>query len=203
MSDRDKWDDRYKVNDLPWETGQPSAELQRVVQAEKIAPCRAIEFGCGSGTNAVWLAQQGFKVVGVDFSPTAIERAKARARDAKVAATFLCADMLAESFDFEVPFDFFFDRGCYHVLHRNGAGARGVEIVAGLTSTTARGLVLAGNAKEKREPGPPTVTEEEFRADWSPHFDILALHEFRFDLNLTDKDFRPLGWSALLRKRTS
>ena len=61
MSEITRWDERYEKGETPWDTGQPSSELQRILAEEAIAPCRALELGCGTGTNAVWLAQQGFE----------------------------------------------------------------------------------------------------------------------------------------------
>src|SRR5262245_48124825 len=95
MSDQAHWDGRYVRDETPWETGHPSTELQRVVGEEQIAPCRAIDMGCGTGANAVWLALRGFDVVGVDFSAIAIQRAQQRAAGARIPVQFLCADILA------------------------------------------------------------------------------------------------------------
>lgn len=53
MADAARWEERYRTGDTPWDTGQPSSELQRVIAEEQISPCRTIELGCGSGTNAV------------------------------------------------------------------------------------------------------------------------------------------------------
>jgi SAM-dependent methyltransferase len=200
MSNLTNWDERYQRDDTPWETGHASTELTRVVAEEHITPGRAIEFGCGSGTNAVWLAQQGFDVIGIDFSPIATQRATARAASAGVRVRFLAADVLRLP-DLGAPFEFFFDRGCYHVLRRDGQANAYVAAVARVTAAGARGLVLAGNAREKMEPGPPVVTEEEFRNDWSRDFEVIWLREIRFDQALMDTPFRPLGWSGLLRRR--
>ncbi|MGE3809457.1 MAG: class I SAM-dependent methyltransferase, partial [Gemmataceae bacterium] len=153
MSSQEKWDERYRENDLPWETGHASTELQRVLAEETIDRGRAIDIGCGTGANAVLLAQQGFEVVGVDFSPTAIERALARAGEANAEAEFVVADLLDPP-DLGEPFTFFFDRGCYHVLRRDGHTADYIKTLARWTVPGARGLVLAGNAREKQEPGP-------------------------------------------------
>jgi methyl halide transferase len=199
MSSIDPWDERYRQGNLPWETREPSTELRRVVAEEKIAPCRAIDLGCGTGAHAVWLAQQGFDVVGVDLSPTAIERARARAASARVQARFIAADMLNLP-DPGPLFPFFFDRGCYHIFQRDGKSAEYVKAVERLTAPAARGLVLAGNAREPQRPGPPVVTEEEFRSDWQGAFEIVWLREFRFDQNMIDTT-RPLGWAGFLRKR--
>jgi 2-polyprenyl-3-methyl-5-hydroxy-6-metoxy-1,4-benzoquinol methylase len=66
MAEQISWNDRYRDDDLPWDTGRPSSELQRVVGQDAVRPCRALELGCGTGTNSVWLAQQGFEVTGID-----------------------------------------------------------------------------------------------------------------------------------------
>jgi SAM-dependent methyltransferase len=199
MSDAAHWESRYQQDNLPWETGHASTELQRVVTEEQIEPCRAIDLGCGSGANAVWLAQRGFEMVGVDFSDTAITRARQRAAEAGVSVQFLCADILAIP-DLGPPFRFFFDRGCYHVLHRAGQGSRYVDVIATRIADGGHGLVLAGNAREKQEPGPPVVTEDELRRDWSRHFEFLWLREFRFDQNQIDTS-RPLAWAVFLQRR--
>src|ERR1700742_1438089 len=94
MTEPIEWNDRYRDGNLPWDTGRPSSELQRVVSQNVIEPCRALEIGCGTGTNGVWLAQQGFDVTGVDVAPLAVERAGQRAEAAGVQARFLVADVL-------------------------------------------------------------------------------------------------------------
>src|SRR5437764_1299806 len=112
MSDTEHWDERYRKDEAPWDTGRPSSELRRVLAEDKIGPGRAVELGCGTGTNAVWLARQGFDVTGVDISPLAIERAEARATAAGVRSLFLVADLRDPPPGLAGPFDFFFDRGC-------------------------------------------------------------------------------------------
>jgi len=117
MSDIKNWNDRYQTGETPWDTGRPSSELQRVVLDRKIRPCRALELGCGTGTNCVWLAQQAFEVTGLDLAPLAIQKAEEQARDAGVSARFLAADVLRPP-ELGEPFAFFFDRGCYHAIRR-------------------------------------------------------------------------------------
>lgn len=197
MSDIARWEDRYRTGDTPWDTGRPSSELRRVLADEKIAPCPAIELGCGTGTNAVWLAQQGFDVTAVDLIPQAIDRARQRAAEAGVRVRFLVADVL-QPLAVDGPFGFFFDRGCYHVVRRIDVRPY-LENVARVTAPGGVGLVLAGNARERLDPGPPVVTEEELRAEWGGRFEIVWLREFRFD-EVAVMSVRPLAWSCLLRK---
>src|SRR5262249_29516723 len=145
-----------------------------------IRPCRALELGCGTGASAVWLAQQGFDITAVDLSPLAIEQARRRADEAGVSGGFLVADVLHPPMELTGPFDFFFDRGCYHVVRREVPAAY-LETLRRLTRPGTLGLVLAGNAREPHEPGPPIVSEEQLQTELGSLFDILQLREFRFD----------------------
>src|SRR5690242_1448655 len=192
------WNDRYREGNLPWDTGRPSSELQAVVSQNAIRPCRALEIGCGTGTNSVWLAQQGFEVTGLDIAPLAIEQAEKLARAAGVQARFLAADVLRLP-DLGGPFEFFFDRGCYHVVRRT-APTEYAPAVARQLAAGARGLILAGNAREPHDPGPPVVTEQEIRDELGLAFRILDLHEFHFD-EAPGVPEKFLGWSCLVEKR--
>src|SRR6188768_3237585 len=121
MTEQIKWNDRYRDGDLPWDTGLASSELQRVLSRNTIRPCRVFELGCGTGTNGVWLAGQGFEVTGIDVAPLAVERAEERAHAAGVTAHFLVADVLHLP-NLGGSFAFFFDRGCYHAVRRDAPG---------------------------------------------------------------------------------
>jgi SAM-dependent methyltransferase len=198
MTDIADWDDRYRDGNVPWDTGRPSAELQQVLSRHSIAPCRALEIGCGTGSNAVWLAQQGFEVTGIDVAPLAVEQAEQRTQAAGVKANFQVADVLQLP-DLQGPFAFFFDRGCYHAVRRGAADEYAVAIAKQLVSG-GRGLILAGNAREPHEPGPPVVTEDQIRNELGVAFRILDLQEFRFD-ETPGVPMQFLGWSCLLEKR--
>jgi dienelactone hydrolase/predicted O-methyltransferase YrrM len=196
-SEAEQWDNRYRDGDLPWDTGLQSTELQRALAESRLAPCRALELGCGTGTNTVWLAQQGFDCTGVDLSPRAVERARQRAQAAGVEVRWVVGDVLTLG-NLGPPFDFFFDRGCYHAVRRIDAAGY-VAALDRWTAPGAQGLVLAGNAKRPCTPGPPVVTEEEPRAELGRVFEIVRLREFWFDSTPGVKETF-LGWSCWLRK---
>jgi methyl halide transferase len=198
MTELIEWNDRYRDGNLPWDTGRPSSELQRVVGQIPIRPCRALELGCGTGTNSVWLAQQGFDATGVDVAPLAVEHAQKRAHAASVNVRFVVADVFHLP-DLDGPFEFFFDRGCYHAVRRE-APNKYAPAVARQLASGARGLILTGNAREPHDPGPPVVTEEQIRDELGAAFEIVDLHEFRFD-EAPGVPVRFLGWSCLLVKR--
>jgi len=191
------WDDQYRRGNLPWDTRRPSAELVRVLD-EGFAPAgRAVELGCGTGTNAIYLAQRGFRVTAIDLSPTAIDQARQRAQTAGVRVDFYALDVTTPP-DAE-PFDFVFDRGCYHCVRReNLVGYQ--KAVDRLTRAGSRLLLLAGNPHEDHaEQGPPRVHEQELRAEFAPWFDIQWMRAFRFED--PDGSPGPLAWSVGMVRR--
>ncbi|MBI2168012.1 MAG: class I SAM-dependent methyltransferase [Actinobacteria bacterium] len=78
------WDRRYEGAELLW-TAEPNRFL--VAEVADLPPGRALDLACGEGRNAVWLAERGWQVVGVDFSPVGLNKAKALARARGVAAS--------------------------------------------------------------------------------------------------------------------
>src|ERR1044072_7675074 len=94
MADKRRdWNESYLTGDTPWDSGIRSRELARVLKEEQILPCRAVELGCGTGTNAIFLAQQGFDVTAIDLSPRGLEQAIRRADEADVEVNFLLGDL--------------------------------------------------------------------------------------------------------------
>jgi SAM-dependent methyltransferase len=197
MAEQIRWEDRYKSGDTPWDTGQPSTELMTTIKEQGIRPCRVIELGCGTGTNAIWLAQQGFDVTAVDFSSLALDQARQKATAAKARVRFQKADVL-NPLEFAERHPFWFDRGCYHVVRKLDV-EKFMETMERITEPGAFGLVLTGNAKEPHEPGPPVVSEEQLRSELGRIFEIVRLREFRFD-QVEAVGVRFLGWSCLVRR---
>jgi cyclopropane fatty-acyl-phospholipid synthase-like methyltransferase len=95
----DKWlyEIFYRIPFIPisWIFGSAheQKEYSQLVENGSIPVGRAIDLGCGEGSNAIYLAQKGFDVTGVDFSPTAIDRANANAQAADVEVTFIEDDL--------------------------------------------------------------------------------------------------------------
>lgn len=91
-------------------------ELAELVDSERIEPGRAIDLGCGVGREAIFLAQRGFAVTGVDISPTAIGMAKKAAADAGVDVDFKVDD-LTELNHVSGTFDLIVDVGAFNDLN--------------------------------------------------------------------------------------
>lgn len=91
-------------------------ELSDLVESGQIKPGRVIDLGCGTGREAIYLATQGFDVIGVDISPTAIGMAEKAATDQGVAVRFIVDDLTAMS-KVEGPFDLIVDYGALNDLN--------------------------------------------------------------------------------------
>ncbi len=103
----------YLLGRSPWDTGISPPELLEFLESHP--PGRAIDLGCGSGTNVVTLAQRGWQVTGIDFSHLAICRARRKARRAGVQVVLLVGDA-SDLSGVSGTFDLALDIGCYHGL---------------------------------------------------------------------------------------
>ena len=83
---RDQWDQRYVGDDLVW-TSIPNQFL--VSEVTDLPAGSAVDLACGEGRNAVWLAEQGWKVTGVDFSPVGLAKAQRLADAHQVQVEFV------------------------------------------------------------------------------------------------------------------
>ncbi|MBL7219308.1 MAG: class I SAM-dependent methyltransferase [Phycisphaerae bacterium] len=192
------WDSRYtRKNAAPWDTKKVAVELKKAVESGTIKPGRAVVLGCGAGTNSIYLASKGFDVTAIDVAPTALEIAKQRAAKAKVKVNWMLADVTAVPK--LKPFDFMYDRGCYHGVRRSFA-KEFVESARKLSRPGTKFLILAGNANEKRRYGPPRVKEADIRKDFTSSFDFTWLRETKFGADGA-KGKGPLMWSILLTRK--
>lgn len=142
------WDARYSESDRVW-SGRPNAALVREVRG--LTPGRALDLGCGEGADVIWLAQQGWRVVGTDISRVALARAAQHAATAGVgeAVEFRHHDLSTS-----------FPEGSYDLvsaffLHSRGDMPR-AAILRGAAAAVAPGgvLLIVGHA-EAGESGPP------------------------------------------------
>ena len=100
MTPEDRFNEHYKEGSAPWDIGKPDFNLIQTVTTTPIAPCKALEIGCGTGDNAIWLSQQNFTLVGVDSAEIAIEKAREKAAKANVTCAFAVLNILKTSLNF-------------------------------------------------------------------------------------------------------
>ncbi len=199
MNDEIKnWNNRYVTNDMPWNSGLPSLQLATILKKHNINPCRALDLGCGTGTNSLFLAKEGFEVTGVDCAAEALIIAQKRSDEEGQQIDFIETDLSQWNPQFE-PFNFIFDRGCFHCVRKTGLEGF-LKMLKNVSQSGTYYLALTGNANDvEQEHGPPQLTKEEIENDLGSLFEIIDLHEFHFE----DADHvqGPLGWSALMRRK--
>ena len=158
-----------------------------------------MEIGCGTGDNAIWLAQQHFQVTGTDAAEAAIDKAKEKAAGAGVECDFKVLDFFKVDID-GAPFGFIFDRGCFHSFSSDDERSLFARRVALHLEDNGLWLTLAGNADEHRKaPGPPQRSAAEIVRAVEPYFMILSLTSSHFGSNHPKP---PRAWRCVMQKRT-
>jgi len=192
------WDRIYREGLPPWETGEPAEELIRVLGKHKelVQVGTAIELGCGTGADAVYLAKAGLDVTAIDISPIALERARARARLENAPVHFVLADV----FDYAETagkFGLVYDAGFYDFVRQRDL-SRSLDVLWRLTEPGSFYLALAGNADEQLEDGPPGVTAREINLELGRLLEVVDLRPCRLESPRRTKGY--LGWSCLMRR---
>ena len=104
---------RYWRRQTPWDTQVTPPEVMEFIA--RTPPGKALDLGCGTGTNAITLARHGWRVTGVDFIPNAILAARAKAARSGFAIDFL-VESVTDLSGLSGPFDYVLDIGCLHAL---------------------------------------------------------------------------------------
>jgi SAM-dependent methyltransferase len=112
---RNFWDKRFADGDTPWDRGAANPQLGIWLLVRALKPCRILVPGCGSGHEVAVLAQEGFDVTALDYSPEAIARTRQRLADENLKATLVEADAL--TWQPEKPFDAIYEQTCLCALY--------------------------------------------------------------------------------------
>lgn len=188
----------YETGYTPWDIGKPDFNLIQTVTATPIKPCKALDIGCGTGDNSLWLCQQNFRVLGIDASEIAIEKARDKALKADIKCTFMAMDFLTSRIK-GAPFGFAFDRGCFHALRSRKKRKRFAENVHAHLGKDGLWLSLIGSADDQRHaPGPPQRTAGDIVESVEHYFKILSLVASYFGANSPNA---PRAWACLMQKR--
>lgn len=114
-----RFTERYLEGITPWDTGiSPPELLEAISGPQALPPGRALDIGCGTGTNSLALAKRGWQVLGVDFAEPAITQANIKAAKehdeislARGSVHFLCADVTKLEAP-SIPYTLVLDLGC-------------------------------------------------------------------------------------------
>jgi len=163
----------YRSGTPRWDSTEPRPEVTEL--ARGCPPGRALDLGCGTGSDVIYLASLGWDAVGVDFAPRAIAIARSRAATAGSAATFTVGDVtrLREA-GVSGGFDLVIDVGCYH-----GIPARRRDAYhAGVAAVTKPGgdVFLAGVSDPPaawRLLGASGISADDLRHRFGADFDLV------------------------------
>jgi SAM-dependent methyltransferase len=111
----DFWQSKFEAGTTPWDRGAASPQLAQWLADGTLAPCRILVPGCGSGHEVAALAARGFDVVGLDYTPAAVERTRARLAAGAGRAQVVQADALA--WKSPQPFDAVYEQTCLCAIH--------------------------------------------------------------------------------------
>lgn len=194
------WNESYVAGNPPWDTGEPNVHLVAFVRAGAVSPGPVLEVGCGTGTNALWLATQGFSVLGIDIASVAIEGARRKALGTKVDCRFEQMDFLNDAVP-EDSFDFVFDCGCFHVFDEPKDRAHFAARVASLLRPGGQWLSIIGSTEgPARTWGPPRRSAHDIVDAIEPALEIVELHAV--DLGVSRLPAPVAAWRCLSRQRT-
>jgi cyclopropane fatty-acyl-phospholipid synthase-like methyltransferase len=199
VPDRSTFETAY-TGQAPWDIGRPQQAFLAV--ADRITGS-VLDAGCGTGENALFFASRGHKVTGIDFLEEPITRARRKATERGLTATFLVMDALALK-DLPEVFDSVIDSGLFHDFSDEDRK----RYVKGLATVLKRGgrlFLLCFSDEEPGAQGPRRVSQKElhdaFAQGWVIESIDPARYEVRSDLkDLSFSEGGPKAWLAVIRR---
>jgi ubiquinone/menaquinone biosynthesis C-methylase UbiE len=197
MADKAWWDEVYRGagEEIPWDIGVPSEQLIEALERGEVVQGRALDVCCGTGTEAIYLAENGFNVSAVDVSGEAVKIARKKARRAGARVGFVVASVLEMPFHSGV-FGFVNDRGCFHVFPPGQRKAFAMEVCR----VMAKGGLYLMRCFSEKEPGrwgPYRISKQEIADTFSGLFKIIRIR----DVELRGRTGSHRGYECLMRKR--
>lgn len=192
--ERDFFDESYR-GVPPWDIGRPQRAFVQLEAAGEIQGS-VLDVGCGTGENALYVAGKGHPTWGIDASPRAIRKARAKARNRNRPVTFRVADALhleslGETFDTAI------DSGLFHTFSDPDRD-RFARSLAQVLRPAGRYFLLCFSEHEPEGWGPRRVTKAEIRSTFGPGWEVLSIEEARFEAH-SHEDAR--AWLATVRRR--
>ena len=176
-----------------WDIGRPQGAVVRLAERGRIVGS-VLDLGCGTGEHALYLAERGHEVLGIDLAPGAIDRARAKARERGLAVTFLVWDALRAD-ELGRAFDTALDVGLFHSL-AEGDRAPYARSLHGALAPGGRAFVLCWSDRNPWGFGPLRISRRELRETFAGPFEIRTIAEEALESLLPDAPVR--AWLAHL-----
>jgi len=194
----DRFAEVYRAQ-APWDIGKPQMAF---IEAVDQITGTVIDLGCGTGEHALFFAQRGHLVTGIDVVAEAIARAKTKARERGLDATLLVQDALALE-GMPQQFDSGIDCGLFHVFS-DADRPKYVNGVAGVLKPDGRLFLLCFSDQEPAGAGPRRVSQAEIRAAFSSGWKVESIRESRFEVApqfaFLFSQGGPFAWFCVIRR---
>lgn len=168
-------------NRPPWDIGRPQPVFVKLFRNDEIKRGRILDVGCGTGENALFLAENGCSVVGVDIAHRAIGLAKEKVAKRHVSVDFFVCDVLTLDSCFrEGEFDTVIDSGLFHALSDEQRPIFAEQLYRVLKGGGAY-FMMCFSDKQPGEWGPRRVSKEEIVRTFEPIFRVNYIKEAAFE----------------------
>jgi SAM-dependent methyltransferase len=163
----------------PWDIGRPQPAIVRLAETDQISGA-VLDVGCGTGENAIYLAERGLAVTGIDGAPTAIRKARAKAKSRGLDIRFEVADAL----DLSLPksFDTVIDSGLFHVFS-DDERTRFTESLGRVVRPGGTYVMMCFSEREPGDWGPRRVTQAEIRSAFGAGWRVNSIDPSAFETN--------------------
>jgi cyclopropane fatty-acyl-phospholipid synthase-like methyltransferase len=165
----------------PWDIGRPQGEIVRL-EEEGTLHGSVLDCGCGTGENALYLAERGHEVWAVDASPNAIRKADSKARGRGIAAKFLTVDAL-DLGGLGRTFDNVIDCGLFHVFPDSDR-KRYVSSLALVMAAGAKLVLMCFSDLQPGDSGPRRVTKAEIRQAFGKGWRVQDIRPAALETNV-------------------
>ncbi|SRR5579883_2191686 len=197
--DRDRFESIY-AKKPPWDIGRPQPAFVEV--AGRVTGA-ILDAGCATGENALFFAERGHPVLGIDFLEGPIREARRKAQERGIDAEFVQKDALT-LMDLNHQFDAVIDSGLFHVFSDEDRA----RDLAGLTHVTRPGgrvFLLCFSDEEPGTQGPRRVSERDIGESFAAGWDVEEIRPSRLEVrpDLEDISFsegRPRAWFSVIRR---
>jgi SAM-dependent methyltransferase len=193
------WDAVYVApTPPPWDIGRPQPAFLRLAGDGKLTG-RLLDAGCGTGEHTLLAADRGAEAVGVDASPAAIDRARAKAAERGLTARFEVADALHLD-RLGLTFDTVIDSGLFHVFDDADRG-RYVSSLAAVMEPGGSYFMMCFSDRQPGEWGPRRVRREEILLAFADGWEVASLTRDAFSINPMPGTASAAAWLAVIHRR--
>ena len=192
------WDDSYtSAMPAPWDIGRPQPAFVPLADGGLLHG-QLLDAGCGSGEQALLAAAHGADAVGVDVSPTAIERARHKAAERGLAARFEVADAL-DLGQLGLTFDTVTDCGLFHTFDDKDR-ARYVTSLASVLRPGGHCYLMCFSDRQPGDFGPRRVSQDELRAAFSDGWSVESIEAALLEVNAGLPTAAVQAWLTSIRR---